>query len=95
MKVFKKVLDIFIGSAALVLIAGLILYILNIEYRFVDVLIFYDALKYALPILIAIVCIRFTIDKTVWLIITIVFVSVALWIYFDPGFFSYMHSIFG
>jgi len=97
MKMFKRVLDIFIGVTALVLIAGLILYAFNWEFNFMDdTLLKNIMIHYPIPILIGIICMRFTCDKLVWFILTIVFVALALWIYFfTPGFFSFIHSIFG
>jgi len=97
MKSFKRILDICIGAAALVIIAGLILVAFNREFNFMDYPLLYDILfYYPAPILIGVVCIRFTCDKIVWFIVTIVFVALALLIYFNTDwFFSFIHSIFG
>ena len=97
MSVFKKVLDIFIGAAALVLIAGLIFYAFNWKYEFMDGLLLSKILiYYPLPILVGVACMRFTCEKIVWFVLTVVFVALALVIYFNiPGFFNFINSIFG
>ena len=97
MKDFKKILDIFIGVAALVVIVGLVLFAFNLQYAFIDdFILLSQIIGYAMPILIGIVCLRFTCDKIVWFILTIVFVALALLIYFNtPWFFEFIQSIFG
>lgn len=99
MKTFKKILDITIGVIALTLMAMLIIYAFNFYYyTFMGIqgsMQFLEALRYMLPLLVAFVCIRFTCDKTVWLILTVIFVAFALWIYLAPNtFFNFIGDIF-
>lgn len=96
MKKFKNFLDVFLGLAALAAVAVLVLLAFNNNFSFMSFDVLDQIVFYALPIITALVALRFVCDKgVVWFVLAVIIIALAMVIYFNQEwFFEFIASIF-